>query len=1060
MKRVWQSMVLAVATLAGSGRAATVTDTRQYIHPDTQTVVVAGQLLLPGKGLWQLDEGTPVRGGLRHAMLQAPPEAIADSGSQRLSQQHLRNLPNRGRNPLFGMYRQAVAHARAHNGVPPRTVAELTAATEQKWIAQQFAGNPYGSEVGSKPGPHYAILPDVTFDLPEPGKGQDRATNRVPYIVELHPVFADGRHWVLYADRHVERVEIDRELMAKHGLAIDPYLPDPAAPPAPRPEQLVYQVYGALLAPDSCAFAVVNMTTGAREECTWETGTATEGDEAMATEWATLRVQKWSQYIAPEIDAPILRHWGRIVMAQYGAKPPEAPDRRRGPDDATSSAFGVLGGRAAMRETLQMQLLRVAGENDGEGVPVAGIAGVEVKSHPFREMLGDQPGGRLAIADAVPLDRFALFVRKPGALVPLLGQGGAFLARLGANATGHSLRYDLEGRYLRRLGLDRAWLEQFLQSGLVTEMALVLPDLFVVDGTEVTAISRAPQAALLAPLLALAGVRDLGSGRVAEVRLRDGGSCFWCIADDLVFAGTSREEIDRALGARTGKIPSLGQSDEFRYMLTKLAPTERTRMFAYFSDPFIRRLVGPEVKIGQLRRIQEKGRLEALTAAALLLRADGHGEPPTMGLLREGGYLLDRIDWGGVSLDGEGRAVSTTYGRLDGLASVSSRPILLATAAEAEAYKQYVQSYSRFWRRFFDPIAVRLDDTEDGGLAVETFILPLLDNSMYNGLRQMVESEGLEVPRLEPAPVLLASLRLSEKVWTDMLGDMFRRRGGPPALSAALDQLGPAVHVALHDSDPIIAFGSGDMLGLGTQFRSGRNKEMIAVPLFVSLLTRPLTIAVELKDPRPVRTFLETGAIRTLVPWQRELAAGASWYRAGDGDAWVLGIGVFGIGIRFGFEIQDNYLLISNLPWMERTRVAGTEPAALGALELRLRPDLVEDQLAAMFTAAHERHRAAALAGMAYVLPFVEAGFAMDQVGTEHRRRLGFEPLHPAPGEWTVQDGQLTSSMYGSPSRPRQPRYEKGAGPFGMLQSVADLRLALQLEDDGLRTRVRWTFHQ
>jgi hypothetical protein len=207
-----------------------------------------------------------------------------------------------------------------------------------------------------------------------------------------------------------------------------------------------------------------------------------------------------------------------------------------------------------------------------------------------------------------------------------------------------------------------------------------------------------------------------------------------------------------------------------------------------------------------------------------------------------------------------------------------------------------------------------------------------------------------------------------------------------------------------------------------------------------------------------VRQFLETGAIRSLIPWQREMGTEASWYRLGDHDAWVLGMGVFGIGIRFRFQLQDNYLLISNLPWMERSRVDDTEPAAMRALEIRLRPDLVEQQLAAMFTAAHERQRQAALGGMGYLLPFVETGLDVDAGVAEHRRLLGFAPVHPAPGHWLVENGQLTSSMYGQMARPRQPEYTKDRGRFGLLQGVSDLRLGLQFEDEGLRTRIRWSY--
>ena len=63
---------------------------------------------------------------------------------------------------------------------------------------------------------------------------------------------------------------------------------------------------------------------------------------------------------------------------------------------------------------------------------------------------------------------------------------------------------------------------------------------------------------------------------------------------DLLMASTHRGELDLAIELHgNGGEGSLGTSDEFRYMLTKLDVNDRTRLYAYFSDPFVRRMVGP-----------------------------------------------------------------------------------------------------------------------------------------------------------------------------------------------------------------------------------------------------------------------------------------------------------------------------------------------------------------------------------------------------------------------------------------------------------------------------------
>ncbi|MFT5130933.1 MAG: hypothetical protein ACI8W8_004566, partial [Rhodothermales bacterium] len=53
------------------------------------------------------------------------------------------------------------------------------------------------------------------------------------------------------------------------------------------------------------------------------------------------------------------------------------------------------------------------------------------------------------------------------------------------------------------------------------------------------------------------------------------------------------------------------------------------------------------------------------------------------------------------------------------------QPLTQVSKSEAKAYESYVANYSRFWRQFFDPIAIRLDDLGPRELELEVFILPL-----------------------------------------------------------------------------------------------------------------------------------------------------------------------------------------------------------------------------------------------------------------------------------------------------------------------------------------------
>ena len=171
-------------------------------------------------------------------------------------------------------------------------------------------------------------------------------------------------------------------------------------------------------------------------------------------------------------------------------------------------------------------------------------------------------------------------------------------------------------------------------------------------------------------------------------------------------------------------------------------------------------------------------------------------------------------------------------------------PTIILTTSEAEAYRAYVDEYARYWRQYFDPIAMRLDDAPGGALELSTFILPLLDSQLYNQVRGFLAvREGgaaLRVPVVAPDPVFLLSLNLTEDAWTKISGSWSELFSGYTGISPAIfDRLGPGIHVAVQDADPIIVLGNADLLGsfsgpmLTAELMGGW------LPLLFAVLTRP-----------------------------------------------------------------------------------------------------------------------------------------------------------------------------------------------------------------------------
>ncbi len=790
----------------------------------------------------------------------------------------------------------------------------------------------------------------------------------------------------------------------------------------------------------------------------WDVSEAREDSETVRSALNTARKWQWRPY-AMTAESAVLDAW----LAFVGASP-EMGRRNEGRRGRTTSPFSMLGGRDAVRETLQMQALTPRNaDKPGPAIPIGDIQGVEVPAHPFEEMLAGAEGGRLAIADAVPQDRFFLYAARPDALLPFLDEGARFISRLGAGITGHALQYNLKARYLARLGLDETWLRSFLESGAVSELAFFTPDLFFIDGTDLTVVSRLRQPRLLAGLLGMIGVNGLASAGSAVRTLPDGAEVFWALRDDLLFLSTSEAEMSSALALVDAEgAGSMGRSAEFRYMLAQLPPDDATRLFAYLSDPFIRRLVGPEVKIGQLRRLNTRADMERIVAAGLLARLDGIMSPDLDALIAHG-YLPQGFGDGDYHVGADLRVESGAYGPLTAMKPISHVAIDAVSPPEADAYKSYLEGYQRFWRRYFDPIAIRVNDTPDGGLAAETFILPLIDNTIYNALRQgLATAENdtpLTVPEIDPKPVLMFSMHFQEAAWrkgvAEMFDDMIGRHSTiDPAL---VTDLRPQLHLAIHDADPVIALGSGDLLGAFGGNMVARGSEMMAVPILLSVLTRPCTLMVETADPeRTVRLLDRASAAflsgRSRGPW----VGSPDFYRIEGKNAWVYVLDIMGVvKLRYGIEVRGNYVLIRNIPWSDAGAVTGEKTASLNGARLIVHPRANRLGLSALAAAAGEKARKAALESMGMLYPLVAGGYAdLADAPAAHERLLGFRPLHPGPGAWEWEEGHIGSTVYGTVFRQKQPAAPADA--IALLNEIETLSVEMRFESDGLRSVVRW----
>lgn len=978
-------------------------------------------------------------------------------------------------------YEASREFAQENNGIGPKAFSDFEGDRRwgyyaENWDASNYRSRDLADLIGgqSPEGPFIHLIPGVVFDFePLPAgspttplgakvRRQVKKSNRKLLAFELRPFVEDGRHWVLYTDGESERLEIDPALMEEHKVKIRPIITKDQRKAVDQPTT-PYQVV--LISSQSregtLSLEVNNQVLSRRAVIQWGVSKSTEvGNEEIYGTVSRVRRLAWQPYLMAG-GRGVLQVWNQIgqpSQANNGA--------RRNAAARNLSMFSILGGRAAIEETLQLQNLFVADEDQTESVDVDSLKGVEVESHPFAEMLDGQAGGQLELSRYVPADRFFLYVGRPESIPALLDKGAPFIASMGTSLTGNCLNYNLETRYLARLGMTRDWVDAVLASGLTSEMAIFTPDLFFIDGTDMTIVARLRSPELLRRMLGLLGAADLTTESVLELPTGAGEQAYLALRGDLLFASTHRGELEQSIELldQEGR-GSLGDSDEFRYMLTKMAVTDETRLYAYFSDPFVRRLVGPRVKIGQRRRVIAKAKMEALTAHVLMSRLDGQSSGESLDELMDSGLVPKRLALRGMSVDSNGLVSSQHYGALPRMRTLPALPLKNVTPAEAEAYRLYVENYSRYWRRFYDPIAVRLDEVGSDQLELSTFILPLVDNSIYNGLREVLAHQDdqttLSVPIVDPAPVLQFSMNLSEKAWEQYAGgfsEFFSRYSG--VSSAILDDFGPGAHIAIFDADPIVAWGSGDIFGaFGGQAMRGGGDEMLMLPVALSMFTRPCSIMVETKSPLRTKQYLRQAAIAGGASSRTGgfLDTAVSFYQVGDKDSWVWTLDIVGmVKLRYGVEVVGKHLVIRNIPWSTKDRVVSVSPAELNGAELQANPAACEQQLPALFAAAADGNRRAAMSGLGRLYPFMLAGAdSVSDASNQHQRLYGFYPKPLGSDQWRWADFQMLSDDYGQPTNQRQPGYDPSE-PFGLMNRIDSIRLNMQFEEDGLRSSIRW----
>ena len=403
-----------------------------------------------------------------------------------------------------------------------------------------------------------------------------------------------------------------------------------------------------------------------------------------------------------------------------------------------------------------------------EIVDLASLAGPTIKSHPWEEMLAGRKPDVGRLASMVPEDFFFAEFGSLSNLLDVVDSGELWTRHLLHQAAGEARRQQVGDRLKRQLVVETNRLVLPVYDRAVEEVAITGSDLFFNEGSDLTLLVRLKQPAVFKScmdgFLHAAEQADTtvhrttgkynGIEYVHAYNASRSVHVFSAYPEaNLHVRSNSLPALKRVLAAIQGKdadgqpVRRLGDSSEFAYIRTLMPRGAKEEDgFMYLSDPFIRKLVGPSLKLTERRRMLCYNHLRMIGHASLMYCGE-FGRPPdsletlatsqcSPGLFGTG--ELNCPDGGKYSLSADGTAgVCSHHGHSHDLVPCIAHPVAKVTGEEADEYKAFLAEYDEYWRTYFDPIAIRIKVSEEQ-YRLETIILPLIDNSIYTGLQMIL----------------------------------------------------------------------------------------------------------------------------------------------------------------------------------------------------------------------------------------------------------------------------------------------------------------------------------
>jgi hypothetical protein len=538
----------------------------------------------------------------------------------------------------------------------------------------------------------------------------------------------------------------------------------------------------------------------------------------------------------------------------------------------------------------------------------------------------------------------------------------------------------------------------------------------------------------------------------------------------------SHGAIRKVIDVATGKAPALVDAPDYRYVTTILPPASDAQSgYLFASEAFVKRLVGPEAKIAEKRRMQCFNNLVMLNNASLLHRLETGASPASLTDLVQAHYVdLSKVvcpHGGAYAFDARSDTCTCSlHNRLKYLTPNTELPVLKVSSDEKEEYDRYKDRYGRFWRTVFDPLALRI--TMGPRVKLEVCVLPFANGSLYREMKQWVDARPRPIDTQRIAPSAVASLVAVRG--RKNIAELLRQLPGVPEVLQAdasltdLTWLGDRAGLHVCDASPVVEIDPGRFHNLDLLGARAGVWEQAPFALGLTLVSMPAYLTLDIEDRDKATRLLEQLASRVFL--QKGEVAGLrtafDGYRLPDYKKhalYVFSFRLYALKVRLHVALVGNQLVAATKPEILREVIdASSKPESktpvVAHFLLRLNRQALHRLQNDLELYWSERTRLACHRNTISIYNLLKLyEVPMAEVRRLSEAKYGVTYFCPDHGTyaWDTRRDQVRCSVHGNRQDSRQNlRLDRRSSFAEFIDSLNEIVVSLRFQDEGMITTV------